>query len=963
MVVVLRCVAIISLVLFGSILLPSVSNAQTATSTPTGTIATAIPSDDLGGGLYSGSSSQQYDFLAASGAGKFLVISNGQVIWSKSAVYPTMIAGTDTGIVYIGSSNNGSAPGTIEAWNFLTDQLLWTYTGGFNSHHIKIDNDGNLVFVMTDFQSYMTAGKTRIIKLNGTTGQEIWSVYPFGNSPSDPSFGSDSPVEVVSDGYIIAPKYTPYLIKYDALGNTVWSLNWGTEAAIGDTQRIISDGAFIYLISIDRGDQAKFLLHKLNAITGELIKSQLFSSADLGFPSTFASGVWGFDAAFYNNTLLVSGVLYVSDASQAQFGPNQIFLTDLTFDFGVNWAKDYGGDGTDIVGARGTNLNVSADGVITVFGSGQGTSNLFGSALQSPNNFLIVKLKDQAGDFIGTSAQDLLYSTPGNDIVSGLGGSDTLFGGDGIDTLNGDTSSVAAVAFAPRLATAALTSSDDSLVGGKGNDTINGGPGTDTALYSGNRADYTVSYNSATQVFTVSDKVTNRDGTDTISTVENFQFADGTKTAASLLVNVVTGTNNADTLTVLSGSNELYGLAGNDTLKGGTGNDLLDGGTGADKMTGGAGDDVYIVDNASDTVTEALNGGNDTVKTTLSSYTLPANVENLIYIGSGNFSGTGNTLSNSIYGGNGSDVLDGGTGNDVKYGGAGNDIYFFNSTADLANEDAGAGTDTVISTVTITTLGASIENLSLGGSANLNGTGNSLDNVIQGNTGNNVLSGGDGADTFIGNAGNDTFYGESSASAGNDTETISFDTATRAITFSLNVTSAAQVTGGAGTDRIYAISSIENLVGGSAADTLTGSAVGNRIVGNAGKDTLAGLTGPDVLVGNAGLDKIDCGADTDADEVVYFLVTESPVGSNRDQVTNFKTANDKMDLSAIDANTAVTGNQAFTFNVSTAKANSVWYAVSGSDIIVRGDVNGNTTADFEVLVKGITSITASSFVL
>ena len=83
-------------------------------------------------------------------------------------------------------------------------------------------------------------------------------------------------------------------------------------------------------------------------------------------------------------------------------------------------------------------------------------------------------------------------------------------------------------------------SGNDTITGGGGNDTIVGGAGTDTAVYSGNRANYTIAYNSSSLTFTVTDQRTNSpDGTDTVSGVEYFQFADGTVTASSLLTPVV----------------------------------------------------------------------------------------------------------------------------------------------------------------------------------------------------------------------------------------------------------------------------------------------------------------------------------------------------------------------------------------------------------------------------------------
>jgi serralysin len=75
-----------------------------------------------------------------------------------------------------------------------------------------------------------------------------------------------------------------------------------------------------------------------------------------------------------------------------------------------------------------------------------------------------------------------------------------------------------------------------TLSGGGGNDTLIGGAGADTALYSANRASYSISYNANTQSFTLIDSRSGSpDGTDTVSGVEYFQFADGLFSASGLI--------------------------------------------------------------------------------------------------------------------------------------------------------------------------------------------------------------------------------------------------------------------------------------------------------------------------------------------------------------------------------------------------------------------------------------------
>jgi len=74
---------------------------------------------------------------------------------------------------------------------------------------------------------------------------------------------------------------------------------------------------------------------------------------------------------------------------------------------------------------------------------------------------------------------------------------------------------------------------NDTLRGGKGDDRLEGHGGSDTAVFSGNFADYTIRYSSTAGSYTVTDKVAGRDGTDVLTGVEFFNFADGTRAAST----------------------------------------------------------------------------------------------------------------------------------------------------------------------------------------------------------------------------------------------------------------------------------------------------------------------------------------------------------------------------------------------------------------------------------------------
>ena len=158
----------------------------------------------------------------------------------------------------------------------------------------------------------------------------------------------------------------------------------------------------------------------------------------------------------------------------------------------------------------------------------------------------------------------------------------------------------------------------------------------------------------------------------------------------------------------------------------------------------------------------------------------------------------------------------------------------------------------------------------------------------------------------------------------------------------------------------------------------TTALVGRFFQGGAGRDMFDGSVGNDIclagegrdrLFGGLGSDSLHGGVDKLKDIFDFNSIAESTVGSARDQIHNFVTTVDKIDLSDIDADTVQAGDQEFAFSGTSAKANSVWYQVAdvdGSsatqDIIVCGDVNGDAKADFEIGLVGVTSVAAADFV-
>ena len=237
-------------------------------------------------------------------------------------------------------------------------------------------------------------------------------------------------------------------------------------------------------------------------------------------------------------------------------------------------------------------------------------------------------------------------------------------------------------------------------------------------------------------------------------------------------------------------------------------------------------------------------------------FTLAANVENLVLGGTGVLSGTGNDLDNQITGNSAANTLDGKAGNDTMTGGAGNDIYVVDASGDVVVELAGGGTDTVRSSVTHA-LGDNVENLTLTGTAAADGTGNALDNLLAGNTGANVLAGGLGNDTYAVSLG-DTVVEQVGGG---------IDMVRASVSWTL----------GANTENLTLVAGLA-ATGNALANQITGNDNNNTLDGKAGADTLAGGLGNDTyLVDNAGdvvVENSGEGSDTVNSSVTFALGAE-----------------------------------------------------------------------------------------
>jgi len=433
---------------------------------------------------------------------------------------------------------------------------------------------------------------------------------------------------------------------------------------------------------------------------------------------------------------------------------------------------------------------------------------------------------------------------------------------------------------------------------------------------------------------------------DNIENISVQGFSGSVLTAATLtgnaLNNTITAHNNDETLNGLDGNDSLSAKGGNDTLNGGVGNDYLDGGvgndtingdagndtlqgrTGDDLMTGGAGDDNYYIDSLGDVVTENSGEGTDTVRVSVSGYSLAGNVENgIVQSGAGGLLLQGNSLDNqltgssgddTLYGNLGHDTLKGGAGNDtlgagtgsMMYGGSGDDTYeIYNTNAGAIIEIAGEGTDTVVISSVV----------------------GDISYVLPANVENGDAEGDDAeaSDSLTGNELNNSLF------------VSSWNVAT--------------------------------LHGGGGNDLLSFSAEIGQLYGESGDDTLMGGFGDDLLVGGTGADTMTGGSGKD--RFIYSDASDSTSAAH-DQITDFAPSGtgtgDRIDLSLIDADTSVVGNQAFSWNTTTPTAHGLWFSVINNgngtfEITLFADVNGDTTAELEIHVHQTGSVNPGADIL
>lgn len=598
-----------------------------------------------------------------------------------------------------------------------------------------------------------------------------------------------------------------------------------------------------------------------------------------------------------------------------------------------------------------------------------------------------------ADEITGSLQDDILRGASGNDTLAGGEGSDFIRGGNGRDLINGG--------------------------GGGGVDELRGGTQDDTFVYSGEfdvssgevidggggaGDKIAITVPTAQYVNFLSAVITNVEVLEFRSNVTAwFQGeifgADGiskviiapgqgrllvTGSAVDLSAVEFTGLNASSSADILF----VLGSAGLDILTGSNVADTISCGQGDDTVDGGLGNDAILPADGTDSISGG--GGNDTIK----------------YFASSEIGG--------------SDTIDGGAGNgDVIWLVEADDGVIYDVTGlllsnveklliyDLDNAhglvsvilseyQVGNGNIDQITVDVVSRLhfkggdidlsqiafdGAAIDETSIlltgiAGSDVL--TGGALDETITGGLSIDVMVGNGGNDIFRFNARTEMVAGEF-IDGGANTDTIELgDSVAGTVDFSGAIINAVERLAMLGTGQTAKLTTaiVENLISisgtagiqtidvtaasidltalnfnawtGGDRILLSGTAAADTIIGSDENDTITGHGDGDDMTGNAG-----------ADTFVFTAITDSTEDSGRDQIFDFTPGEDLIDVSLLGPLDFI-GEDAFS---ASGGAELLYSFTNNGRTQISIDVDGDGTADSHILVEGLVSLTATDFIL
>jgi Ca2+-binding RTX toxin-like protein len=237
--------------------------------------------------------------------------------------------------------------------------------------------------------------------------------------------------------------------------------------------------------------------------------------------------------------------------------------------------------------------------------------------------------------------------------------------------------------------------------------------------------------------------------------------------------------------------------------------------------------------------------------------------------------------------------------------------------------------------------------------------GSNFTDLLSGNGGNDDLSGYDGNDTIVGGTGDDRMTGGKGAdtyyvdSAGDEVKETSFVADDGAV-YTVHVTGLN-----------YALGElVENLYLHGGDLNGSGNLLNNLLVGTDGANVLRGQLGDDTIVGGKGVDTLYGGGGSDT-FVFNSILDSSAVLGLRDRVMEFATGVDKIDVSGIDANSQMAGDQAFVLDTDGTLALGEFSitTTAGGNTILSFNADIGSAADMVIQLNNVSNFQLTDIIL
>ena len=675
-----------------------VSITENTTAVTTVTAADPDAGQALSYAISGGADASKFAINAGTGALSFITAPNFELPTDAGAnnIYDVTVQVSD------GSGGIDTQAIAVTVFDVLENSApIITSNGGGNAAALSIAENATAV--------------TTVTATDLDSGQIL--TYSISGGADAGKFSIDSNTGALS--FITAPNFEA---PTDVDGNNVYDVTVQISDGLGgvDTQAIAVKVENVVGVSII-GTPGNDLIDATHTVAGQPFRTNEEDTLNGGSGADQMSGGAGNDAYFLDN---ISDVV----TENANEGSDTVYASaDYRLLANVETlvlqgpaVQGYGNAlANTIVGTGGDNILDGDTGADTMFGGAGNDAyfldNIGNSVIENANegsdtiyasadyrllaNVETLVLQGPAVQGYGNALANTIVGTGGDNILDGDTGADTMFGGAGndayfldnignsvIENANEGSDTIYASADYRLLANVETLVLQGSAVQGYGNALANTivGTGGDNILDGDTGADtmFGGAGNDAYLLDNIGDSVIENanEGSDTVYASANYR----------LLANV-------EYLVLQGPAVQGYGNALANAIVGTRADNLLDGDAGADSMYGGAGNDAYFLDNAGDFVIEYLNEGNDTVYASVN-HMLAANVENLVLQGSGNLSGRGNALANTLYGNPADNTLDGGAAADFLQGNAGNDTFVFNAgqangdmVADFAGNDGAVG--------------------------------------------------------------------------------------------------------------------------------------------------------------------------------------------------------------------------------------------------------------------------------